>query len=140
MIPVRTTPERTRCWVLLCCCEVLVLSTLQKRLCDCSCSSREQGRPNSSLRTSKYDTYCNNFTGALVEHAIRRGWLSVKPDTVGPLESCPIGVVILLHLYSIFYEKMKNVSCEYDRWVVETQLCKLRDTSDTLYIQRSQLV
>ena len=28
--------------------------------------------------------------------------------------------------------KMKNVSCEYDRWVVETQLCKLRDTSDTL--------
>ena len=26
----------------------------------------------------------------------------------------------------------KNVSCEYDRWVVETQLCKLRDTSDKL--------
>ena len=25
----------------------------------------------------------------------------------------------------------KNVSCEYDRWVVETRLCKLRDTSDT---------
>ena len=32
----------------------------------------------------------------------------------------------------MFYKKMKNVSCEYDRWVVETQLCKLRDTSDTL--------
>ena len=31
----------------------------------------------------------------------------------------------------LFYEKLKNVSCEYDRWVVETQLCKLRDTSDT---------
>ena len=31
-----------------------------------------------------------------------------------------------------FYKKLKNVSCEYDRWVVETQLCKLRDTSDTL--------
>ena len=31
-----------------------------------------------------------------------------------------------------FNEKMTNVSCEYDRWVVETQLCKLRDTSDTL--------
>ena len=27
---------------------------------------------------------------------------------------------------------LKNVRCEYDRWVVETQLCKLRDTSDTL--------
>ena len=27
---------------------------------------------------------------------------------------------------------LKNVSCEYDRWVVETQLCKLRDMSDTL--------
>ena len=27
---------------------------------------------------------------------------------------------------------LKNVNCEYDRWVVETQLCKLRDTSDTL--------
>ena len=27
---------------------------------------------------------------------------------------------------------MKNVSCEYNRWVVETQLCKLCDTSDTL--------
>ena len=24
------------------------------------------------------------------------------------------------------------MSCEYDRWVVETQLCKLRGTSDTL--------
>ena len=32
----------------------------------------------------------------------------------------------------IFGKKKKNVSCEYDRWVVETQLCKLRDTSDTL--------
>ena len=33
----------------------------------------------------------------------------------------------------VFYKKiLKNVSCEYDRWVVETQLCKLRDTSDTL--------
>ena len=29
-------------------------------------------------------------------------------------------------------KKSKNVSCEYGRWVVETQLCKLRDTSDTL--------
>ena len=27
---------------------------------------------------------------------------------------------------------LKNVSCEYNRWVVETQLCKLRDSSDTL--------
>ena len=27
---------------------------------------------------------------------------------------------------------LKIVSCEYDRWVVETQPCKLRDTSDTL--------
>ena len=25
----------------------------------------------------------------------------------------------------------KNVSCEYDRWVFETQLCKHRDASDT---------
>ena len=30
------------------------------------------------------------------------------------------------------FRLMKNVSCEYNRWVVETQLCKLRDTSDTL--------
>ena len=31
-------------------------------------------------------------------------------------------------------KKMKNVSCEYDRWVVENQLClcKLRDTPDAL--------
>ena len=29
---------------------------------------------------------------------------------------------------------LKNVSCEYYRWVVETQLCKLRDTSDYLYM------
>ena len=29
--------------------------------------------------------------------------------------------------------KQKNVSCEYDRWVVEAQLCKLREVfSDTL--------
>ena len=30
------------------------------------------------------------------------------------------------------FRLMKNVSCEYDRWVVETQPGKLRDTSDTL--------
>ena len=29
-------------------------------------------------------------------------------------------------------KKNKNASCEYDRWVVETQLRKVRDTSDTL--------
>ena len=26
-----------------------------------------------------------------------------------------------------FYKKLRNVSCEYARWVFETQLCKLRD-------------
>ena len=31
-----------------------------------------------------------------------------------------------------FIKILKIVSCEYDRWVVETQLCKLRGTSDTL--------
>ena len=30
------------------------------------------------------------------------------------------------------FRLMKNATCEYYRWVVETQLCKLRDTSDTL--------
>ena len=33
--------------------------------------------------------------------------------------------------YIGFYKKLKNVSCEYDRVKVETQLCKLRGTSDT---------
>ena len=28
--------------------------------------------------------------------------------------------------------KIDNASCEYDQWIVETQLCKLRNTSDTL--------
>ena len=32
----------------------------------------------------------------------------------------------------LYFLLMNNVSCEYDRWVVETQLCRLRDTSDTL--------
>ena len=31
-----------------------------------------------------------------------------------------------------FNTKLQNVSCEYDRWVLETRLCKRRDTSDTL--------
>ena len=31
-----------------------------------------------------------------------------------------------------FINILKNVSCEYDRWVVETQLCKLHGTSNTL--------
>ena len=35
------------------------------------------------------------------------------------------GLCVFLHI-------LKNVSCEYDQWVVETQLCKLRDTSDTI--------
>ena len=30
------------------------------------------------------------------------------------------------------YKKAENVSCDHDRWVIETQLHKLRDTSDTL--------
>ena len=30
------------------------------------------------------------------------------------------------------FRLMKNVGCEYDRWVIESQLCRLRDTSDTL--------
>ena len=40
-------------------------------------------------------------------------------------------VVLIADVFQLF-KKMKNVSCEYDRWVVETQLYKLRDTSDTL--------
>ena len=32
----------------------------------------------------------------------------------------------------IRFRLMKNVSCEHDGWVVQTQLCKLRETSDTL--------
>ena len=33
------------------------------------------------------------------------------------------------------YRLMKNVSFECDRWVVETELCNLRDTSDTLFVR-----
>ena len=33
---------------------------------------------------------------------------------------------------SIFHKKLKNVSCEYDRCMVESPPCELRDTSDTL--------
>ena len=32
----------------------------------------------------------------------------------------------------VCFSLMKNESCGYDQWVVETQLCKLCDTSDTL--------
>ena len=48
--------------------------------------------------------------------------------------SSSISVVVFLpqSLYLLFIKKSKNVSCEYDRRVVETQLCKLRDTSDTI--------
>ena len=36
---------------------------------------------------------------------------------------------VACNFVSIFNRKMKNVSsCEYDRWVVETKLRKLRDT------------
>ena len=31
-------------------------------------------------------------------------------------------------IWSHFIKILKNVSCDYDGWVVETQLCKLRDT------------
>ena len=34
--------------------------------------------------------------------------------------------------FSFFFFTLKNVSCEYDRWVVETQLCKPHDTYDML--------
>ena len=32
----------------------------------------------------------------------------------------------------LFYKNIENVGCEYERWVVATQLCKLCDTSDTI--------
>ena len=35
-------------------------------------------------------------------------------------------------------KKMKSLGCEYDRCVVETQLCKLPDTSDTLIFSKSK--
>ena len=38
----------------------------------------------------------------------------------------------LLNLQFDFIKVLENVSCEYNRWVVETQLCKLHDTSETL--------
>ena len=38
----------------------------------------------------------------------------------------------LANSYVQFYKTMKNIGCEYDRWMVETQLCKLRDTSGTI--------
>ena len=40
---------------------------------------------------------------------------------------------MIIPYYTEYYiKKLKNVSCEYDEWVVETQLCKLRGTEDTL--------
>ena len=33
--------------------------------------------------------------------------------------------------------QVNTEKCEYDRWVVDSQLCKLRDTSDTL-IERAR--
>ena len=38
----------------------------------------------------------------------------------------------ILVLDDFLIKILKDVSCEYDRWVIQTQLCKLRDTSDTL--------
>ena len=35
-------------------------------------------------------------------------------------------VRFLRSIWAVFYKKLKNFNCEYDRWVVETQLCKLR--------------
>ena len=43
-----------------------------------------------------------------------------------PFQSC------LESMWDVFIKILENVCCEYDRWVVETRLCKLRDTSDTL--------
>ena len=62
-----------------------------------------------------------------------------------PIRKCPtstwkyahnlqfaVFVVRVQQYFEVFYKKLKNVSCEYNRWVVETQLRKLHDTSDTL--------
>ena len=35
---------------------------------------------------------------------------------------------IALFGHTVFIKILKNVGCEYDRWVVETQLCKQRGT------------
>ena len=56
--------------------------------------------------------------------------MSLEVDSTHQTEYCmkpiPNGYGLLC------FRLTKNVSCEYDGWVVETQLCKLRDTSDTL--------
>jgi len=44
-----------------------------------------------------------------------------------------IRYLVDIFMYSVYFIKtLKNVSCEYNRWMVDTQLCKLRGTSDTL--------
>ena len=44
----------------------------------------------------------------------------------------PVGSDVTSRPATYFIKILKNVSCEWDRWVVETELCKLRGTQDTL--------
>ena len=56
-----------------------------------------------------------------------------KPSTnTSTCDTPSIKVTIREVIWSHFIKILKNVSCDYDGWVVETQLCKLRDTEDTL--------
>ena len=60
--------------------------------------------------------------------------LRTRVRASGKRFSLPFSFACLFLIFPFFFQIkiLKNVSCEYGRWVVETQLCKLRDTSDTL--------
>ena len=65
--------------------------------------------------------------------------LSLEVDSSSAHETELSMKAICSGYWLLCFRLMKNVSCEYDRRVVETQLCKVRDTSDTL-IARCRIV
>ena len=100
------------CCCCYCCCSLLLLL----QLC-CCCWSFPVSRLRVPLCINL--VYKSSAWPCCVWHIFRSGILTVFPSAVFKF----------FFLYQvIFITISKNTNCEYDRWVVETQLRKLRDT------------
>ena len=81
---------------------------------------------------NKYDTvnynYCiKNTTVYTMEYYTTTSKPSTNTSTTCDTPSVKLNIREVV-IWSHFIKILKNVSCDYDGWVVETQLCKLRDT------------
>ena len=83
---------------------------------------------------NKYDTVNYNYYSCIKNKSVytMESYTTTSKPSTNTSTTCntpSIKVTIrVVVIWSHFKKILQNVSCDYDGWVVETQLCKLRDT------------